>query len=115
MSREQVSRYSFCSRRHADRHGRGPDGDSQASCWWPSPSIELVRKLLREPDVELLAACDLDEGRTTRLAPHGAGQRARPLPRAFGGHDSEVEQPIVGSRVGERGDVAHDLADVSDE
>src|SRR4051812_25685299 len=113
MSRVPALRCSLRSARYADRHCGGANRDSQTRLRRPSATVELVRDLLREPDVEVLAPRNPNERRTMRLACNGPCERPRPLPGALRGDDAEIEQSVVRSRMGERGDVAHDLSYVA--
>src|ERR1051326_7005 len=86
-------------RRDADRDRGRVNLDAQFLAGRARTAIEFVADLLAEPDSELLPLRDLDEGRHGGLAASEPGEGPGPLDRVPGRHHSDLEPPVVRSRL----------------
>jgi len=100
MFRARRSRCSRGCQGNADRHRGRTHLDAEPSRRFPSAAVELVRDLLVEADVELLAPLDVHERRFRDLPRDGSGQCPRPLPGASGGDDPISSMPSSGRASG---------------
>src|SRR4051794_40424522 len=81
----------------------------------PVSPVELIQNLPRELDLYVARLRGLCEWRIAERARDCAPHHSRPVEHAIGGHDADFELSVVRTRVLERLDAAHELADVAEQ
>ena len=100
---------------NAHAHGARLDLDLERLDLGPVAAVELVEHLAVQLDLDRVGLRRLHERRFGRRADRRAGDRAGPLDEALGGHDTQLEHPVVGSRTLERLDSGEEVADVAEQ
>src|SRR6266568_6376154 len=107
----RVSVYRRNAHRDRLRHGAGLEPGGPV----PRAAVQLVRQRRAQPDIHLLRAGGVHEGRAPGLAGDDPAEGTGPLQGALRGGHPDIEAAVVGPGVREGRDATGDLPDVAEQ